>query len=320
MKSTSKTPLVSIITLAYNSEEFILGCIKSVRSMSEDFKGKCEHIILDDGSTDSTLEIVKANLSSDANLTTRVIELPHTGRLSDIRNIGAKAATGKYMFQLDSDDILLENSIQTMVSRMEKTGEQLVCGGFIHVTEKLQYMPGVDYESKKFESTADLLLQTLYGTHYWPHSFVITHSLFDSVNGYDPEVTFGEDTDLIFRCVFAGVTPAKTPITCILRRRHNKNVTGVYDMECVAYPEINAWLIESQARYFKFEKNLVEWLTTSQLSSLRSFLQITDKTSSPANLSIEIAIKLYEEQTGRLFTQRDSSKPQPKITSKEQLK
>jgi glycosyltransferase involved in cell wall biosynthesis len=107
-------PSVSVLMTAYNREKYIAGAIESVlASAFKDF----ELIIVDDCSTDRTVEIARRYLSDP-----RVQVHVNEKNLGDYpnRNRAASLARGKYLKYVDSDDIIYPYGLQAMVSAMEK--------------------------------------------------------------------------------------------------------------------------------------------------------------------------------------------------------
>ena len=92
-------PDVSVIIPMYNLEKFIGQCLDSLKEQSwRDF----EVICVDDGSGDSTCDIVKEYMDSDGRI--RLVSMPHCGRAGIMRNEGLKHARGEYCLFLDGDD------------------------------------------------------------------------------------------------------------------------------------------------------------------------------------------------------------------------
>jgi glycosyltransferase involved in cell wall biosynthesis len=113
-----KEPLVSVLMTAYNRELFIRDAIESVLNSSfNDF----ELIIVDDCSSDRTLEIAKYCAAQDG----RVKVFKNEQNLGDYnnRNRAASLANGKYLKYLDSDDIMYPHCLTIMVQAMEKYSE-----------------------------------------------------------------------------------------------------------------------------------------------------------------------------------------------------
>lgn len=103
-------PLVTVITATYNSGKFLSETIESIAA--QNYKN-IEHIILNDGSTDNTEEI----LSKYKHL--KVFTHPNMGETKTV-NKGISFANGKYFMLTNADDPLLPNAINTLVDFMEK--------------------------------------------------------------------------------------------------------------------------------------------------------------------------------------------------------
>lgn len=106
-------PVVSVLMTSYNRENFIADAIKSVL---ESTYTNFELIIVDDCSTDSTLEIAHSFASKDG----RISVYQNKENLGDYpnRNKAAALAKGSYLKYLDSDDLIYKHSLQIMVESM----------------------------------------------------------------------------------------------------------------------------------------------------------------------------------------------------------
>ena len=115
---SEQQPLVSVLMTAYNRQQYIAAAIESVLASTYT---NFELIIVDDGSTDNTVNIAKKYLQQDS----RVKVFVNEKNLGDYpnRNKAASYATGKYIKYFDSDDILYPHCLGVMVSSMEKFPE-----------------------------------------------------------------------------------------------------------------------------------------------------------------------------------------------------
>ena len=120
---------ISLIT-AYCNEELLLSrCLESVANQS--FKN-FELILIDDGSTDNSLEIVKQYQHKFKHL--KQITIDNSG-LAEARNIGLKNATGKYVTFLDADDTIVPDMMLEFNNRIEKQAADLIISDFKSVDE-----------------------------------------------------------------------------------------------------------------------------------------------------------------------------------------
>lgn len=122
MKNTSstktelrvKSPLVSVIIPVFNVEEYLEECINSIlRQTLTDI----EIICINDGSTDSSPDILKKYAEQDRRIT--VYSQDNCG-LSAARNLGMRAARGRYTYFIDSDDWLERDALRDLYTRAEK--------------------------------------------------------------------------------------------------------------------------------------------------------------------------------------------------------
>ena len=108
--------LVSIIIPNYNGEEFIAETLNSILAQSYD---NWEAIVIDDGSTDSSIDIVKSYIIKDGRFRLYNRNTKNKGA-SVCRNIGIENSKGNYLIFLDSDDILSESALEVRVNVMKE--------------------------------------------------------------------------------------------------------------------------------------------------------------------------------------------------------
>lgn len=136
---------VSVVIPVYNVEKYLEMCLESVLAqVCTDY----EVILVDDGSTDQSPQICDAYVQKDARF--QVIHQKNGG-LSNARNTGAKAATGEYVFFLDSDDCIHPLLLQKMIQIAEEHQAALVQIDLEMVPEEFKdYTKAVESEYKVF--------------------------------------------------------------------------------------------------------------------------------------------------------------------------
>lgn len=123
---------LSIVVPVYNVEKYVRTCIESIFKQGLD--EKCfEVIIVNDGSTDRSLEVITDIISQHSNIV--VINQENQG-LSVARNNGIAAAKGEYILMPDSDDILIENSLAPLLEISTNTKADLVVADFFTMTNE----------------------------------------------------------------------------------------------------------------------------------------------------------------------------------------
>lgn len=122
--------LVSIITPAYNAAKFIEEAIRSVQSQSYQ---NWEMIIVDDCSEDDTCSIVECMTKTDSRI--RLIKHKTNGGAATARDTALKAANGRYIAFLDSDDLWLPDKLEHQLRFMEEVGAPLSYTRFRRISE-----------------------------------------------------------------------------------------------------------------------------------------------------------------------------------------
>jgi len=180
-------PLVSVIVAAYNREKYIKRAVESVfNSAYKDI----ELILVDDGSTDKTKDIIQPYCLDPR---FHYIRQKNKG-VSAARNNGIKFSEGKYIAILDSDDYWRDKrKLEKQVKFLEEHPEYVLAGGgLIRINgnnkEIARYLP-----TERDEEIRELILiNNIFG-----HSSVVfRRNVWESVGGYDEGLCFSEDWDL----------------------------------------------------------------------------------------------------------------------------
>ena len=114
-------PAITLIVPVYNKENYLNKCLASVGRQSIN-KTELELLLVNDGSTDNSLDICKK--FADANAYARVIDKPNGG-VSSARNVGILEAKGRYIAFLDADDSLAEGSLKAIVEAFDSMHEEV---------------------------------------------------------------------------------------------------------------------------------------------------------------------------------------------------
>lgn len=161
---------LSIIIPVYNVEKHIRPCIESIlrQGLEEEIY---EVIIVNDGSTDHSMEMIEEIIQQHNN--TKVINQENQG-VSVARNNGIEAAKGEYIQFIDSDDLLIENTLSYLLNKAILSKADLIVGDFIKVNdEEIQKFDQQSFKQKdgtsQEKSGRELFLQDLnpYYCHVW---------------------------------------------------------------------------------------------------------------------------------------------------------
>jgi len=132
---------ITVIIPVYNVERYLSECIESV--LGQDYDNK-EILIINDGSTDGSREIIKKYKKN--NTCIRFVETENRG-LSMARNLGMELALGDFILFLDSDDFLLPNTLTKCIETIEKHNTDIVLfsGEIIKSSKKSNEFPSLYY-------------------------------------------------------------------------------------------------------------------------------------------------------------------------------
>ncbi len=179
---------ISVITVTLNAERFLAQCLASVAAQGDSL---FEHIIVDGGSSDSTLEIVKTHAVADSRV--RWISEPDRG-ISDAMNKGVALATGEVITHLNSDDYYPYPHVLSNVqdSFSKNRNASWLSAGFTFVTEAGVFIRDIRVRRYSFSRLVrgNILLH--------PSTF-IKRDLFNAVGGFNPSLSFCMDYDLFLR-------------------------------------------------------------------------------------------------------------------------
>ena len=178
-----RPPLVSVVTPSLNQGAFIEESIQSV--LGQDYPN-IEHVVVDGGSTDGTLEVLR--------------RYPHVRWISecddgqaDALNKGFAMARGDILGWLNSDDLYLPGAIAAAVGVLQTTGCGLVHGGWRQIDEDGSFLR--DIEAVPF----DLRRQLDYANLVAQPGALFTRQAFEAVGGVDVTYRYAMDYELFLR-------------------------------------------------------------------------------------------------------------------------
>jgi glycosyltransferase involved in cell wall biosynthesis len=189
-------PLISIITPCYNNQAFLREAISSALNQTY---SNVEIVVIDDGSTDSSLEIIKG-------FSDRICWETGENRGAPMaRNRGIELAKGEYIKFLDADDVLLPDCLEKQVaqaSQLPPERKAIVYGDAIWVDQHTQPIPSHPLRPRQPEE--DAIAHILANS---PLTSCPLHKreYLQEIGGFDPSLPRGQEYDLHLRLVLAGV-------------------------------------------------------------------------------------------------------------------
>jgi len=218
----AETPLqVSVIIVAYNAQAYLVQCLSSVLETSG---AGCEVILVDNASSDGSVEVVVRNFPQ-----VRVIRNRENQGFGQGNNLGARAARGKYLVFLNPDTIVKPGWLEALITALEDdpraglaTSKILLlndperintCGNTIHLTG-LTLCRGLRHPKNTFNQRESVAAVS-------GAAFAIRRDLFEQLEGFDEDFfLYMEDTDLSWRARLAGWDCLYVPESIVLHDYH----------------------------------------------------------------------------------------------------
>jgi O-antigen biosynthesis protein len=235
-------PVVSVIIPVKNRPQVIVEAIESVRAQSFE---SWELLVVDDGSTDETPEVLRAQAARDPRI--RVIELGTSQGAGAARNAGIDAARGHYLAFLDSDNTWEPDFLRLCLAFAYGNGHRFVYAvAQVASTGKKRFLA--------YRGGADALMVQ---NHIPMIAFVAEASLIRDAGKFDPSLRRWIDFDLLIRMA----RMAEPEFLPFVGTRYD-NIEGTEDR--ISRVESGNW------RYAVFGKNLVDWEAVTRTLAQRT--------------------------------------------------
>jgi glycosyltransferase involved in cell wall biosynthesis len=154
--NSSQGPMLSIIVPVFNSSRHLSNCLDSI--LSQTFRS-FECILVDDGSTDNSLDICKKYSNLDNRI--KVLHQNNAG-VSDARNAGLNICAGEYIAFVDSDDTILPEMYEVMFDGQMRYNSDVVCCGYLY-KRKSYSIPEFFYTENQAKGAFELDKGDLFG-------------------------------------------------------------------------------------------------------------------------------------------------------------
>lgn len=230
-----KKPLVSIVIPCYNQGNFIAETINSVLAQTYDH---LEIIIVNDGSTDNSDEIIKEIIKENSQI---IYLKTQNGGVSKARNIGIETASGKYILPLDADDLINPKYIDLAIAEFIKNPELII------VTAKGKFFGKEDgyWNLEEFS-----MKKMLHGNViFCPSLFKKTD--WKKIGGFDETMTHLEDWDFFIRLSAINPTQVKKiDYQALLYRIKESNARNTIGFRDGSYDDTVLYLYTKNKKLF----------------------------------------------------------------------
>ena len=218
MKKEKKIPpTISVLMAVYNGE---LWLEESICSVLEQTFSNFEFIIINDGSEDSSVEIIESFIKKDPRI--RLFNKSNTG-LADSLNYGMLRAKGKWIARIDADDICESNRLQEQLDFVELNKDHVLVGSGLNIIDE----KGIRSKTYIYPTKHnDIIRRLSKALPFFPHSsafFKLETAL--ELGGYRTEFKRSQDQDLWLRLSNKGkITCLNKPLVSI--RKHSEQMSN----------------------------------------------------------------------------------------------
>lgn len=189
---------ITIIVPAWNEEHHIAECLVSLDRLRYP---SFEVIVINDGSSDATLEIADGIAETDHRV--KVISLGARMGVSHAMNVGASKAKGDLLVFIGADCVVAEEWLLEMIKGMERYGASCATGPVRSIPGELSSWQRTNREFQLSWERANI--RDGYTLFIHGGNFAIDKDLFDNLGGFDENLPSKEDRDLYIRIIQSGV-------------------------------------------------------------------------------------------------------------------
>ena len=286
---------VSVIMSVYNCEKYLKHSIKSI--LSQTLKN-FEFIIINDGSTDSSLKIIQNFAKRDNRI--KIINKSNTG-LTHSLNCGIRIAKGEWIARIDADDVSRNDRLmkQYLVSLTDDT-LVLIGSSCWEIDEFGKKMKFYKYPENHNELRNNLLCMK----NFFPHSsYFLKTRLVKKIKAYNLKMTRSQDYDLSLRlCDIGKLFCIAEPLISI--RRHDDSISNTdFENKGLIYPRLS--LVSYHLNKINFTNRLKKNISKENFKNLYKLINddYNKKRSLILNKILEILIKKqrYDYFSNQLF-------------------
>ncbi|MEP3836604.1 MAG: glycosyltransferase family 2 protein [Algibacter sp.] len=233
-------PLVSIIIPTFNRAHVIGETLNSVLSQTY---SNWECIIVDDGSTDETFNLLAKYCEKDSRISYYLRPVKRLKGANACRNFGFENSKGKYIQWLDSDDFLSENKLEEQVLLMKEDSSNLITSIWGRFTNPNKLITYSNYSSfNDFDNIRGFLNALAISKGYFPiHAYLMSRDVVMKSGGWDESLIVNQDGEFMSR-IFKYVNKFYCAInTSVFYKQNDGNSTSIYSSIEKAEAAIKIW-------------------------------------------------------------------------------
>ncbi|OIO04146.1 MAG: family 2 glycosyl transferase [Desulfovibrionaceae bacterium CG1_02_65_16] len=256
------TPELSIIIPAYNSAPWLPYAIESCLWQSQP---NIEAVIVDDGSTDATPQIVDAYAKADPRV--RVLHQPNKGA-GVARQAGQELARGRYLLWLDADDFLDRHAARDMIGVADRDHVDMVCGNAVVFSDKT-------FNSRRYFHHPAVARTTFENPRYWKSKvawrWIVSRAFVNAAHITHPPLKLGQDVVVMYDLLCRVGTFSQCPSFFYYFRQEHKGMDSSLETEIehelVHYAYVRDILVRAGR-----PKPLVKYLSENYLRDIKHYM------------------------------------------------
>ena len=204
----------AIIIPVYNGEMYIKEAVISALNQTV----TCEVIVVNDGSTDKTHDI----LCGVPNITYLI---KANGGTASALNIGIRNSNANWIHWLSADDVLYEDAVEKMLEKIDNN-EKIYYSNYDIINEKSEFIGEFIEPVERNFKTREERFKELIGNYYGNGSSTMIHkTIFEKIGYFDETIQHSEDYDFLLKAMKNGIDLKLIPIKTLKYRRHPEQLT-----------------------------------------------------------------------------------------------
>lgn len=209
---------VSVIMPVYNSEKYLREAIESI--LNQTYKN-FEFVIINDGSTDGSSEIIEYYRERDVRIDVINYTKPHGYGGEVASSLAIKKCKGKYIAKMDSDDISLHDRLEKQVNFLDKNPDIFLVGGQAFVIDGGGNVVGTRRNPCSYSG----IFESFYLKNCFIHPTVMFRNSSFEDNFYRTDFKYFNDYSTWYRCLLSGKKMVNLPDYLLKYRVHDNNTT-----------------------------------------------------------------------------------------------
>ncbi len=277
-------PKVSVVMGVYNGSQYLSESVESI--LNQTFKD-FEFIILDDGSTDNSWEILTEYAEHDRRI--KLFKNEENIGLTKSLNKGLKLAQGEYIARQDADDISLPERLEKQIKFLDEHSEVIL------VSANYEYIDSTGLSLGKLQLAEDPILTAWYLLFYnriGAHGLTMfRHKVVSEIGGYAENYRYSQDYELWSRLTRLGKIVILPDYLQLYRRNHSESIS----VKAKSTQEELALSVTKE----NIKQLIGETLSLKEIAELKNFWLYQYPNSQQVNLLNSNLKKIYREFSRR---------------------